>query len=54
MSNSEPGHELPKITVLFGPFSANEVRNLLHFRDLLHAAFDGQRGETRSVVLLVA
>ena len=25
MPNSEPGHEQPKITVLFGPFSANEV-----------------------------
>ena len=24
MPNSEPGHEQPKITVLFGPFSANE------------------------------
>ena len=28
MSNSEPGHELPKITVLFGPFSANEVQTV--------------------------
>ena len=25
MPNSEPGYEQPKITVLFGPFSANEV-----------------------------
>ena len=24
MSDSEPGQELPKITVLFGPISANE------------------------------
>ena len=24
MPNLEPGHEQPKITVLFGPFSANE------------------------------
>ena len=28
MSDSEPGQELPKITVLFGPISANEEQNV--------------------------